>query len=85
MIELDFFLLRYLVSLFLLFTFLFKLIGGLTLIFVELLDKFVYSLNIFSLDECLERRDSIDRGICLKIDGGWFDSLCVNVISLYGL
>ena len=38
-------------------------------------------LNIFLFDECLERRDSIDRGICLKIDGGWFDSLCIYAIS----
>ena len=37
----------------------------------------VDSLNIFTFNECLERRDSIDRGICLKIDGGWFDSLCI--------
>ena len=32
--------------------------------------------------ECLERRDSIDSGICLKIDGGWFDSLCDFVVGL---
>ena len=42
----------------------------------------VDSLNIFSFDECLERRDSIDRDICLKIDGGWFDSLCIYTVSL---
>ena len=40
------------------------------------------SLNIFSSDECLEKRDSIDSGICLKIDAGWFDSLYIYVISL---
>ena len=27
----------------------------------------------------------IDRGIYLKIDGGWFDPLCICVISLLGL
>ena len=42
------------------------------------------SLNIFSSDECLERRDSIDSGICLKADGGWFYYLCLYVIS-FGL
>ena len=25
------------------------------------------------LDEFLDRQDSRDSGICLKIDGGWFD------------
>ena len=34
------------------------------------------------LDEYLERRDSIDRGICVKRDGGWFDYLCIYLISL---
>ena len=32
-----------------------------------------------------ERRDSIDRGICFKIDSGWFHSFCIYVISLFGL
>ena len=45
----------------------------------------VDSSNIFSLDECLERRDSMDRGICFKIGGRWFDNLCIYVISLLGL
>ena len=58
------------------------LVGGHIQSFLELLDKYIYSLNNFSLDECLERRNSIDCDICLKIDGGWFDSLCIYVISL---
>ena len=35
---------------------------------------------VFSFDEYSARQDSIDRGICLKNDGGWFDSLCIYVI-----
>ena len=42
-------------------------------------------LNIFSSDDYLESWDSIDKGICLKIDNVWFDSLYVYVILLLGL
>ena len=34
---------------------------------------------MYSLDEYLERQDSTDKGNFIKIDGGWFDSLCVYI------
>ena len=44
-------------------------------LYPDFLELCLDSLNNFSLDECFERQDSIDRGICPKIDGGWFDFL----------
>ena len=59
------------------------LIGGYVRFYLELLDKLMKTLlNISSLDECLERRDSIDSGFCFKIYDGWFEFLCIYVISL---
>ena len=57
-------------------------IGGHIRAFLEFLDKFFKeSLNIFLFEKCLERCDLIDSDICLKIDGGWFDFVCIYVIS----
>ena len=45
----------------------------------------VESLKVFSLEEKLDNRDSIEESTCFIIDGGWFDSLCMYLISFLGL